>query len=67
MAKRETYYQQYVREGRSTTYCCKQFSNVYWREARQLVKDYSEESGMRRKGRLTKGKCPSGPGYRRCR
>jgi hypothetical protein len=65
MAKKRTYFQRYVREGRSTIYCCKQFNNVYWREARQLVKDYSAKSGMRRTGRLRKGKCPSE--YRRCR
>ena len=59
MAGKRTYYQRYVREGRSTIYCCKQFNNVYWRQARQLVKDYSEKSGMRRTGRLRKGKCPS--------
>jgi hypothetical protein len=60
MAKKQNYYQRYVREGRrGTIYCCKQFKNVYWREARQLVKDYSEKSGMRRTGRLRKGKCPS--------
>jgi len=66
MAKKRTYYQRYVREGRrGTIYCCRQFNNVYWRQARRLVKDYSEKSGMRRKGRLRKGKCPSEDG--RCR